>query len=405
LHAIETLRLYGFGGAITVLSSETYAPIDRTKLSKALISDPKKLEWRSLNDYKEKYGVNFKTGAEVTSVDTDAKTVTVGGSEKVKYDKLILAVGSVARKLPVPGADLENVHVLRQISDVEGINKLIQPGKNLVVIGSSFIGMELVVAVGKKELASIDVVSDVSVPFEKVLGKEVGQGLLNYHKKNGVKFHMDSGVQSIKPAAGSQAVGSVVLKDGSELPADIVVFGVGVRPATDFLKETKLAQSLRQDGGIKVDQLLRVENFPDIFAIGDIAVYPQAQGGQPTRIEHWNVASNHGRSVGETIGKRVDKLAVGFDKVPIFWSAQGQQLRYCGIDHGFDDVILKGNPEELKFVAYYVKENKIIAVSSMQWDPIVTRCAELFRLGLIPTPDEIRGGLDPISIDITSKRS
>ncbi|KAG8899485.1 hypothetical protein FRB99_006690 [Tulasnella sp. 403] len=405
IHAIESLRLYNYGGHITVLASETYAPIDRTKLSKTLMSDTSKLEWRRLDVLREKYLVNYRTDVQVTSVDTDAKTVTIGGSETVKYGKLILAVGSKPKKLPVEGADLENVFTLRQVPDAKRIDTALQPGKNLVVIGSSFISMELVVAVAKRQLASIHVVGQSSVPFKSILGEAIGKGIMNYHINNGVKFHMGQEVKALKASPSSPgAVGSVILNDGTEIPADVVIFGVGVRPATEFLKGTQLEEAIQKDGGLKVDKQLQVEGFDDVFAIGDIAVYPQAQGGDYKRIEHWNVASNHGRAVGKTIGRREDKLAAGFAKVPIFWSAQGQQLRYCGVGEGWDDVIIRGNPDEMKFAAFYLKEGKVIAVASMQMDPVVTRSAELFRLGLMPTADEIRAGADLLSIDIVSKK-
>ncbi|KAG8974794.1 hypothetical protein FRB90_009708 [Tulasnella sp. 427] len=264
--------------------------------------------------------------------------------------------------------------------------------------------MELVVAVQKKELAEVHVVGTSSVPFKSMLGEQIGKAIMNYHVKNHVQFHMSTGLASIKPSSTDpNAVGSVVLKDGTEIPADVVVLGVGVRPATDFLKGSKLEGALQKDGGLKVDGQLRVQGVEDVFAIGDIAVYPQAQGGEYKRIEHWNVASNHGRAVGETLGKRHDKLAAGFKKVPIFWSAQGMQLRYCGVGNGWDDVIVKGNPDEMKFVAYYCKEGKVIAVASMQMDPIVTRSAELLRLGIMPTAEEIRGGKDIGTIDLATR--
>ncbi|KAG9050755.1 hypothetical protein FS837_002699 [Tulasnella sp. UAMH 9824] len=433
IHAIESLRLHGFGGSITVLTKEGYAPIDRTRLSKSLGMDLSKLQWRTPQELKERYNVDYRTNVEVTAVDTVNKTVTIGGTEQVNYTKLILATGATPRKLGVEGENLNGVYSLRQYQDAEKISAGgsplrfelemeaptqsvnpwtwlpdlgLQKGKKLVVIGSSFISMELVAAAQKKELAEMHVVGSGSskLPFAAILGDQIAQALYNFHQKNGVQFHMSSGLQSIKAsAADPSSVGSVVLKDGTEIPADVVVLGVGVRPATEFLKGSKLESAMQRDGGLKVDGQLRVDGFEDVFALGDIAVYPQAQDGVYKRIEHWNVASNHGRAVGETIGKRKDKLAAGFKKVPIFWSGQGMNLRYCGIGEGWDDVIIKGNLDELKFAAYYCKEGKVIAAASMNSDPIVTRAAELLRLGIMPSPEEIRGGKDLYTIDIASR--
>ncbi|KAG8961514.1 hypothetical protein FRC03_005312 [Tulasnella sp. 419] len=402
LHTMESLRYNEYAGPITVISSEPYAPIDRTRLSKALVTDVSKVEWRSPEVWKEKYAVNLRLNEEVTSVDTDAKTVTVGESEKVRYDNLVLAVGSSPKRLPIPGADLENVFTLRKLADSQKIDAALTPGKRLTVVGSSFISMELVAAVAKRELGSIDVIGTSEVPFEPMLGKEVGAGIMKYHQNNGAKFHMKARVKALLPSPSSPtSVGAVELADGTKVEADVVVLGVGVSPATQFLKGTQLEQALQKDGGLLVDNELRVQGVKDVFAIGDIAVYPQAQGGTLRRIEHWNVANNHGRAVGQILGK-TPQLAVSYEKVPIFWSAQGQQLRYCGLGAGFDDVLIKGNPDEMKFAAFYFKEGKVIAVASMQSDPLNSKCAELLRLGLMPSAEELRAGKDPLTIDIAT---
>lgn len=163
-----------------------------------------------------------------------------------------------------------------------------QEGKRLVVIGSSFIGMELVVAVAKRKLASIDVVSMDKVPFERVLGEEVGKGLQQYHEGQGVKFHLSAKIEKLIPSeADSSAVGGVVV-DGQTIPADVVIMGVGVAPATEFLKKSGL--KLEKDGGVLVDEFLKVKGRENIYAIGDIAVFPQIKSGEPVRIEHWNVS-------------------------------------------------------------------------------------------------------------------
>ncbi|KAI6025583.1 hypothetical protein F5J12DRAFT_808951 [Pisolithus orientalis] len=386
-HAIESLREHGYSGSITVLSKEMYAPIDRTKLSKALITNPAKIEWRSASDLKIRYGTTLRLGVTVTSVDTSTKQVIFeGGKESVPYDKLILATGGTPRRLLIEGGGLENVYTFRGIEDAKKVDADAQEGKRMVVIGSSFISMELVVAVAKRKLASIDVIGMEEFPFESVLGKEVGNGLKKYHESQGVKFHMRTKVDKIVASENNPSQASGVVVNGQIIPADFVVMGVGVAPATEFLKQSGFA--LEKDGGIKVDEYLRVLGHTDVYAIGDIAWYPQVGTGESRRIEHWNVASNQGRAVGMTISGKPQP----FVKIPIFWSAQGQQLRYCGTGAGYEDVIIKGDPGEMKFIAYYVKGNRVVAVASMQNDPVVSKASELLRLGLMPSPDEIRGG-------------
>ncbi|KAF8623679.1 hypothetical protein AX17_007377 [Amanita inopinata Kibby_2008] len=400
-HAVESLREHGYSAPITILSKETYLPIDRTKLSKALITDPAKLEWRTAADLRIKYGTNVRLGVEVTSVDLENKKVILdNGKDSLAYEKLILATGGTPRRLPIEGANLENVYTFRDIADSQKVNDAAQEGKKMVVIGSSFISMEIVTAVSKRKLASIDVIGMEQYPFELILGKEIGAGLKKYHESQGVKFHMSTKVEKIVAREDNPNLAGGVLVNGTTIPADFVIMGVGVAPATQFLKGSDIV--LERDGGIRVDEYLQVKSAKDkdVFAIGDIAIYPQINGDE-TRIEHWNVAGNQGRAVGKTIAGSPQP----FVKIPIFWSAQGQQLRYCGVGHQYDDVIIKGNPEEMKFIAYYVKQGKIVAVASMQNDPVVSKASELLRLGLMPTPDEVRAGMDLFSVDISTVKT
>ncbi|KAI0749874.1 hypothetical protein C8Q80DRAFT_1313956 [Daedaleopsis nitida] len=406
--AIESLREHGYKGPITVLSKENYAPIDRQALllSKALVTDASKLEWRPAAELRAKYGVDLRTGSEVSGVDLTSKEVIVGATqERVPYETLVLASGGVPRRLPIPGKDLANVFTLRGVEDAKKIDAAVQEGKRLVVIGSSFISMELVVAVTKRNLASIDVIGQEEFPFEMVLGKEVGAGLKKFHESKGVKFYAQSKVDKIIPSGSdSSLAGSVVVTSESgqttTLQADVIVMGVGVAPATEYLKNSKgFEQVVDKTGAVQVDEYLKVKGLENVYAIGDIAMYPQPGTGESRRIEHWNVAGNQGRAVGKTIAEGKGQP---FVKVPVFWSAQGQQLRYCGVGAGYDDVIIDGSTEEMKFVAYYAKKDKIVAVASMQRDPVVVKASELLRLGLMPSASEIKAGKDPLSVDIAS---
>ncbi|KAK2460926.1 hypothetical protein APHAL10511_007396 [Amanita phalloides] len=401
LHAVESLREHGYSALITILSKETYLPIDRTKLSKALITIPSQIEWKTAADFKIKYGTNIRLGVEVTSVDlANKKVILDGGKDSLPYDKLILATGGTPRRLPIEGGNLENVYTFRGIPDSQKVNEAALEGKRMVVIGSSFISMELVVAVSKRKLASIDVIGMEQYPFEAILGKEVGAGLMKYHESQGVRFHMSTRVERIVPSEDNpNFAGGVVVNDYT-IPADFIIMGVGVVPATDFLKGSGI--EVEKNGGIRVDECLRVRsvNSNDVYAIGDIAIYPQIHG-EETRIEHWNVAGNQGRAVGKTIAGNPQP----FVKIPVFWSSLGQPLRYCGIGHQYDDVIIKGDPSEMKFIAFYVKQGKVVAVASMQNDPVVLKASELLRLGLMPTPEELREGNDLLSVDISSVKA
>ena len=181
---------------------------------------------------------------------------------------------------------LTRVQIFRPCSILANIYQACQEGKHLVVIGSSFISMELAVAVSKRKLASIHVIGMEQYPFEVVLGKEIGAGLKHFHETQGIVFHGSTFVSAIRKEPG-EALTKVALSNGESLSADLIVMGVGVRPATDYLKAS--GWELEKDGSVKVDELLQVPGRADVYAIGDIATYPQLPGGTYRRIEHWNV--------------------------------------------------------------------------------------------------------------------
>lgn len=247
----------------------------------------------------------------------------------------------------------------------------------------------------------VTVVGMESAPLERVMGAEVGKIFQKALEGNGVKFHMEAGVEKSVPSkADSSKVGGVQLKDGTTLEADLVILGTGVGPATEYLKDNKSIE-LQKDGSLKTDQNFLVCGLKDVYAIGDIATYPyHGPGGEGslTRIEHWNVAQNSGRSVATHIN---DPSAKPKSFIPIFWSALGSQLRYCGnTPNGWDDLVLQGEPEKAKFVAYYCKGETVVAVGTMQFDPIMTQASELMRVGKMPSKSELKKGLDSLGIKL-----
>lgn len=403
IHCVEELRKSGFQGAVTIVSNEQ-AIIDRTKLSKALIADADKVAWRSKSHLTNVLGVKLEDST-VTAVDTKNKTVTLKNGSNVEYDQLVLATGGTPKRIPIDGVNLPNVLVLRQISDTKAINDAVgnpdaeesQKQKNVVVIGSSFIGMEAAIALSGRA-KKVSVVGMEKVPFEKVLGEEVGQGLMKAQSKN-LDFYMEAGVSRIEGESGSGPT-AVVIKDKNDkevsVPADVVILGVGVEPATGFLKQSGF--KLEKDGGIAVDSHMRVPGHKDVFAIGDIAAAP-TRASEHTRIEHWNVASNQGRAVAKTLAGSEATT----EKIPIFWSALGSQLRYCGSGGPqFDTVHVDGKVDELKFVAYYAKGDEVVAVATMGVDPMMVQCSELIRIKAMPSLSEIKNGKDPLSVDLSS---
>ena len=400
LGVVEGLREKGYTGPLTIISNEGYLPIDRTKLSKSLMTDANKLAWRNKSFY-ESGSVEWVDG-EVTDVDFSDKKITTKAGGKFAYTKLILATGGTPRLLPLQGFKvLDNIFTLRTIHDTKKITAAIgeSKGKNIVIVGSSFIGMEVANATSKDN--TVTVVGMESVPLERVLGTEIGAGIQKSFESKGVKFHMGAGIDKAEPSGSDPSVvGAVYLKDGTKIDADLVILGVGVSPATEYLRENKVLR-LEQDGSIKTDENFRVVGLKDVYAIGDIATFPyHGPGGEGkyVRIEHWNVAQNAGRAVATSITSPSIK---SHQFVPVFWSALGTQLRYCGNTMmGWDDLVLRGNPGEGKFVAYYTKGDTIVAVATMGSDPVMVHAAELMRYNQLPSKAQVKEGLDILTVDL-----
>jgi NADPH-dependent 2,4-dienoyl-CoA reductase/sulfur reductase-like enzyme len=392
---IEGLRNLNYTGPVQVISSEGYLPIDRPKLSKALITDPSKIAVRDESFYRDA-SVEFVQD-EVVRVDFANKVVQTKASQELPYKTLVLAPGGTPRNLPLIGFQtLSNIFTLRTVHDTKAIVAAIgEGGKKIVVVGSSFIGMEVANATCGKN--SVSVIGMEKVPLERVMGEKVGAGLQKGLEEKGVKFYMSAGVDKADPSTADPAkVGAVLLKDGTSLEADLVILGVGVAPATVFLRGND-AVTLEKDGSLKTDESFKVQGLEDVYAVGDIATYPyHGPGGEGsfTRIEHWSVAQNSGRAVASALsGKRPKAF------IPVFWSALAGQLRYCGNTvNGWDELVLQGDPAEGKFVAYYCKGEVVVAMASMGMDPAMSQSSELMRLGKMPSKSELAGGMDVMSL-------
>lgn len=411
---VEALRENGYGGRLTMVSSEGYLPIDRPKLSKAFIGDAAKL---ALRDAEWFASGNVKVVEdEVVGVDFGAREVATAKGQRIPYGKLVLATGGIPRNLPLPGFKvLGNIFTLRSVGDVQAILGAVGPekkGKKLVIVGSSFIGMEAANALANGN--DVSVVGMESRPLERVLGAQVGATLQKGLEGKGVKFYMSASVDRAEPsAADASKVGAVVLKDGTSLPADVVILGVGVAPATQFLKDNSAVQ-LERDGSLKVDESFRVVGLSDVYAVGDIATYPYhgpgsgSAGGAPgtvayTRIEHWNVAQNSGRVAARQIvsgspeGDDASKRPPWF--VPVFWSALAAQVRYCGNGQmGWDDVVVQGDLDSGSWAAFYCKGEEVVAVASSGRDPVVSQASALMRSGMMPGKAELQSGKDILTI-------
>lgn len=367
----ETLRQEGFTGQISIATREKCLPYDRPKLSKAMDSKADAIALRDA-DFYESYDINILTEKEATSVNTEKKAVTFSDGSDMTYDSLLLATGGRPRTLPIAGTDLQNVCILRTPDDANFIAEK-AAGKKVVIIGSSFIGMEVAAFLADKA-ESVSVVDIIKVPFQLVLGEKVGSVLQKLHEDNGIKFYFEKGIKQFEGEDGK--VTEAVLSDDTRLPADLCVLGVGVVPATDFLKDSGIQMSDR--GFISVDKLMKT-NVPDVYAAGDIVEFPLfTVDDKMANVQHWQMAHAHGRTAALSIMGTPKEIK----SVPFFWTMMYKKsIRYTGYGVGYDDIVVHGDLDAQKFVACYTKGDEVIAVSSLNFDPIVSQAAEIMASG------------------------
>ena len=393
--AAQTLRKEGFVGRVVLISSEEKVPYDRTKLSKAYLAgkaQPETLPLRQ-RDFYAAQKIEWRPNTRATGLNLASHEIELEGQPPLHYDQLLLAPGSVPNLLPkLPGHNLAGVLPLRTQADADALLAATKNAKEIVIIGSSFIGMEAASSlIG--EGRQVTVIAQEKVPFERVLGPEIGAMFRQLHEEKGVKFETEAEVTSI-PGERGHAVG-VALKSGKLVAADVVVLGVGVRPATSFLQE---AFTLEKDGGLAVDAFLQAAE--NVYAAGDIACFPLAPAGQPTRIEHWRVAQQHGQTAARNMLGQREKFAAA----PFFWTQQyGKSLRYAGHAARWDEIIYQGEVAKQDFLAFYVLDNRLVAAAGMNHDDDMIYIAELLGTGALPTPATVRAGANWASLAAESQ--
>ena len=380
--AAEQLRQSGFEGEIQIVTAEEELPYRRTALSKAYLQqdesdDPPEL--RSPAFYGEN-GIDILTGKRAERVDPEAKEIRFIDGSTLTYDKLLIATGAKARSLHVPGADLKNIFTLRTAQDAKALLQSIQCKEKAVVIGSGFIGLEAASSLRQQGLA-VTVVSSSPVPLEKILGKEVGKVFQQLHEENGVAFRFEDRAIAF---SGKDSVQSVTLDSGQELEADVVVVGIGVEPATEFLDKSWL----NEDQSVSVDDRFQLLNptthqpAAGTYAAGDIAEFSNPQTGEPVRIEHWRLAMQQGRVAARNMAGE----SAQYEGVPFFWTGQFDlKLRYVGHAEDWDDVIIDGELESREFLAFYVVNKRILAVAGCGRDREIAAISQLMRQKKMPS--------------------
>lgn len=388
LAAAETLRQVGFKGKILMITREQALPYDRPSLSKGYLSGEagaEGLPWRAPEFYRD-HDLDVLLGREIAQLDTAAQTIKFTSGGSLNYDTALVATGGTALRLGAPGADLANVFTLRSPVDADNIIAAAGRAKTAVAVGASFIGLETAASLSKRGL-KVTVVAPGAVPIHRILGPEIGRALQKVQEANGVKFVMGARVAGFE---GTGRVQTVVLDNGEKIPADLVIAGVGVKPATDFLQGIKL----NLDGSIPVDKHLQAA--PGLYAAGDVARFPDWRDGAAIRIEHWRLALQHGRTAARNMAGQPTEFA----GVPFFWSDQFDVIvQYVGYASSWDEIIFHGSPEDHDFLGFYVKDGQVRAAAAMNRDRQMCALAELLRLNRAPLPAELRQG----PVDLTQR--
>ncbi len=351
--AAEKLRRLGYAGEIALIGNEAPGPIDRPNLSKDFLAGAAPMEWVTLRDdaFYQKMKIELVRD-EVVELDTRTRSLTLKSGRKVSYDKLMLAMGSEPVRLPIEGASLPHVKTLRTLADSQAIIDAAAKARRAVVIGSSFIGLEVAASLRARNL-EVDVVSLDRVPLERVMGTQVGRFVQRLHEEKGVRFHLGARLRGIHADA-------VELEDGRRLAAEVVVLGVGVKPRVDLAKRA----GLEVEDGIVVDSRLRT-SAPDVWAAGDVARYPEARLGTKVRVEHWQAAERQGQSVAR------DMLGLGgpFNDVPFFWSQHYDvTLNYVGHAGGDAGIEVIGSLEKRDATVVYRVSGSVAAVLTVGRD-------------------------------------
>jgi len=352
--AAEKLRREQYQGSIVMLSNDDEPPVDRPNLSKDYLAGTATEEWVPLrpdNFYSEN-GIDLRLKANVTGIDVRSREVVLANGSKFAYDRLLLATGAEPIRLSIPGADLPHVRTLRSFADCRAIIERAKTARRAVVLGASFIGLEVAASLRAREI-EVHVVAPEKRPMERILGAQMGDFVRALHEEHGVVFHLEDTASAIDGKR-------VRLKGGGTLDADLVVAGVGVRPRTELAEKAGLAL----DRGVVVDTYLQT-SAPEIFAAGDIARWPDAHSGETIRVEHWVVAERQGQGAAlNMLGRRERFIAV-----PFFWSQHYDvPINYVGHAEKWDELTIDGEVAAKDCLLRYKCNGRVLAVASIYRD-------------------------------------
>jgi len=349
--AAEMLRRDQYQGGVVMLSDDDAAPVDRPNLSKDYLAGSAPEEWVPLrpDSFYAENGIDLRLNAKVASIDARSREVALADGSRVAYDRLLLATGAEPVRLPLPGGDQPHVHTLRTFADCRAIRARAETARRAVVIGASFIGLEVAASLRARNI-EVHVVAPERRPMERVLGPQMGDFVRALHEEHGVVFHLEDTVAAIDGARAT-------LKSGGTLAADLVVVGVGVRPRLALAEQA----GLRLDRGVAVSPLLET-SAPGIYAAGDIARWPDPHSGENIRVEHWVVAERQGQTAARNMLGQGEK----FTAVPFFWSQHYDiPINYVGHAETWDELSVEGDIPAKDCLLRFKRKGRTLAVASI----------------------------------------
>jgi apoptosis-inducing factor 3 len=352
--AAEKLRPERYQGSIIMLSDDDAPPVDRPNLSKDYLAGTASEDWIPLrpDGFYSENGIDLRLKASVAAIDVRSHEVRLADGTTISYDRLLLATGAEPIRLPIPGMELPHVHTLRSFADARAIVERAEAARRAVVLGASFIGLEVAASLRARDI-EVHVVAPEKLPMERILGAQMGDFVRALHEEHGVIFHLEDVATTIDG-------GRVALRSGGTLDADLVVAGVGVRPRIELAEKAGLAV----ERGVVVDVYLR-SSAPDIFAAGDIARWPDRLSGENIRVEHWVVAERQGQSAAlNLLGDNEKFLAI-----PFFWSQHYDvPINYVGHAENWDEIAIDGDIASRDCLLRYKYNGRVLAVASIYRD-------------------------------------
>jgi apoptosis-inducing factor 3 len=352
--AAESLRRNGFQGNLAMISADDSPPCDRPNLSKDFLLGTAPAEWIPLRppEFYADHDITLMLNSRVSAVDTARRFVRLDGGKQIEFDALLLAMGAEPVRLNIPGAMESQVCYLRSFADSQVILTKAASARRVVVVGASFIGLEVAASLRMRNI-EVHVVGPEKVPMTRVLGEPAGRFIQALHESHGVRFHLGSSVSHMNGR-------EVVVSDGTAIDADFVVVGAGVRPAVSLAEQSGLAV----DRGVTVNEYLET-SARGVFAAGDIARWPDAHSGERIRVEHWVVAERQGQAAARNILGFGEK----FDAVPFFWSQHYDlTLNYVGHAEQWDAAELDGSFESRQFSIAYKRRDRLLAMATCARD-------------------------------------